>query len=125
MSCIVVADDEALNLELARDVLKLDGHRVLTAADGEQAVALTIAERPDLVLLDVRMPGLDGPAALARIRADARTRDIPVVALTACAMLGEEEQLLAEGFDGYISKPFEIDALRARVRDMLEAGRHG
>jgi len=124
MSRIVVADDEALNLELARDVLEMDGHEVFTASNGAEAVALVERVRPDLVLLDIRMPGLDGPAALARIRASAFGRKIPVVALTAAAMLGEEEKLLAQGFDGYISKPFEIEALCARVRAWVGGDGH-
>ncbi len=110
MSRILVVDDSPINRVLACDVLELAGHVTLQAANGREALERIAEQPPDLVLMDLRMPVMNGREALERLREDPATRDIPVVALTASAMKGDREALLAAGFDGYISKP--IDALR-------------
>jgi len=121
MSRILVVDDNELNLQLACDVLELAGHEALAAANGGEAVDIAVSSVPDLVLMDLRMPVMNGEEAMQHIRADARTRDIPVIALTASAMRGEREQLLAMGFDGYISKPIDVASFSGLVAGFLKA----
>ncbi len=108
MARILVADDNPMNLYLTIELLEMEGHTVLTAANGEEAVREARAGLPDLILMDLRMPVMDGVQALRRLRDEEATRSIPVVALTASAMKGAREKILAEGFDGYIEKPIEV-----------------
>jgi len=122
MSRILVADDNELNLMLACDVLELSGHDTMAAKNGNEAISLAASERPDLVLMDLRMPVMNGEEAMRSIKADGCTRDIPVVALTASAMAGEREQLLARGFDGYISKPIDVASFASEVARFLPEG---
>ncbi|TML93819.1 MAG: response regulator [Actinobacteria bacterium] len=95
-------------MKLFRDVLEASGYRLLEATTGEQAMELAAEQQPNLVLMDIQLPDLDGVDALGRLRADARTASIPVVALTAQAMHGDRERFLDAGFDAYISKPVDI-----------------
>jgi two-component system cell cycle response regulator DivK len=118
---ILVVDDDAFNLKLAVTVLTQAGHEVLSADGGEAGTALALAAVPDLVLMDVQMPGLDGVAALQRLRADARTASLKVVALTALAMKGDRERLLLQGFDGYLEKPIRYQAFLDSVAALLHA----
>ncbi len=113
---VLVIEDNALNLKLVRDVLGHAGYRVLVAGDAERGIAMARAERPDLVLMDVQLPDIDGLEALRRLRADERTAAIPVLAVTAQAMQGDRERFLAAGFDGYLSKPVNIADLVATVQ---------
>jgi len=122
MSKILVVDDNDLNLRLACAALDLAGYETLTAVDGREAIKLAASELPDLILMDLRMPVMNGDAAMRHIRADARTREIPVMALTASAMKGEREQLLAEGFDGYIEKPIDVKTFAGTVARFLPEG---
>jgi len=115
MSRILLVEDNEKNMKLLRDVLTAKGYRILEATSGEEAVTLTLAEEPRLVLMDVQLPGIDGVEALRRIREDARTIGITVLALTAQAMDGDRERFLAAGFDGYLSKPVDIGELLATV----------
>ena len=115
---ILVVEDNERNMKLFRDVLQATGFRTLEATTGERAVELALEHAPDLVLMDVRLPDLDGIQALGRLRADERTAGVPVVALTAQAMEGDRERVLDAGFDGYLSKPVDIGELVATV------GRH-
>jgi two-component system, cell cycle response regulator DivK len=105
---ILVVEDNEKNMKLFRDVLQAKGYGPLEATSGEQAVELAIEHVPDLILMDVQLPGIDGVEALARIRGNERTAAIPVLALTAQAMAGDRERFLAAGFDGYISKPVDV-----------------
>jgi CheY-like chemotaxis protein len=105
---ILVVEDNERNMRLFRDVLRAAGHRTLEATTGERAVELATEHGPDLVLMDIQLPGIDGLEALGRLRADERTRAMPVLALTAQAMDGDRERFLAAGFDGYLSKPVNI-----------------
>lgn len=109
MSTILLVEDIMANRALAVKLLKAAGHDVIEAADGSTAIAEAQAKRPDLVLMDLSLPGMDGWEALRQLRADGRTRDLRIVALTAHAMAGVRDAALAAGFDGYLSKP--IDAL--------------
>jgi two-component system cell cycle response regulator DivK len=112
---ILLVEDNERNVKLLRDVLRATGYRTLEATTGGQGTALAISHRPALVLLDVRLPDMDGIEALGRLRADLRTAWIPVVAVTAQAMKGDQERFLEAGFDGYLPKPIDIDALLAIV----------
>ena len=120
---ILVVEDNGKNMKLFRDVLLAKGYRTLEATSGEEAVALAVAHSPDLVLMDIQLPDIDGVAALGRLRADVRTASLPVLALTAQAMEGDRERFLAAGFDGYVSKPVNIAEFVATVELYCEGGR--
>jgi two-component system cell cycle response regulator DivK len=105
MAKILVVDDDPRNLRLAVAVLERAGHEVLSAEDGTNGVEIALSQAPDIVLMDVQMPGMDGIAALACLRSEPRTATLKVVALTALAMKGDAQRLLAQGFDGYLEKP--------------------
>jgi two-component system cell cycle response regulator DivK len=121
---ILVVEDNEKNMRLFRDVLLATGHRTLEASTGGHAVELAIEHVPDLVLMDIQLPDIDGVEALGRLRADERTTSVPVVALTAQAMEGDRERFLAAGFDGYLSKPVNVADLIATVKRYSErAGR--
>ena len=117
---ILVVEDNEKNMKLFRDVLQAKGYLTLEAGSGEQAVELATEHVPDLILMDVQLPGIDGIEALGRIRADDRTKAIPVVALTAQAMAGDREHFLESGFDGYISKPVDVMEFIQTVANYLE-----
>ena len=119
---VVVVEDNERNMKLFREVLESSGYRTLEAETGERAVALTAEHRPDLVLMDIHLPDIDGVEALRMLRADERTASIPVLALTAQAMEGDRERFLAAGFDGYLSKPVNIADLLDAVRRYCEGG---
>jgi len=108
---ILLVEDNEKNMKLVRDVLRAAGYNTLEAWTGKQALELALGETPDLVVMDVRLPDIDGLAALSRLRADERTAAIPVLALTAQAMAGDRERFLTAGFDGYLPKPVDIAAL--------------
>jgi two-component system cell cycle response regulator DivK len=114
---ILVVEDNEKNMKLFRDVLTASGYRMLEATTGEAALALTIEHVPDLVLMDVQLPGIDGVEALAQLRTDTRTAQTRVLALTAQAMHGDRERFLAAGFDGYISKPINLVDFLATVEE--------
>ena len=113
---VLVVEDNRTSMKLFRDVLLATGYRPLEATTGSRALELAIEQGPALVLMDIQLPDLDGIAALGRLRADERTASIPVLALTAQAMHGDRERLLAAGFDGYVSKPVNIEELLDTVR---------
>jgi two-component system, cell cycle response regulator DivK len=114
---ILVVEDNERNLKLVRDVLEAAGYRTIAATTGPDAVELACAHSPALILMDIQLPGMDGVSAFGLLRADGRTAAIPVVALTAQAMHGDRERFLEAGFDGYLSKPVDIAALVAAVRE--------
>ena len=117
---ILIAEDNEKNIKLFRDVLQLSGYETLEASTGEQAIELATRHTPDLVLMDIRLPGTDGLEALRRLREDERTADIPVVALTAQAMAGDRERFLEAGFNGYVSKPVNVVEFIGTVRQYCE-----
>jgi two-component system cell cycle response regulator DivK len=112
---ILLVEDNAKNMTLLRDVLRASGYATLEASTAAQALALAAGHRPGLVLMDIRLPDMDGQEALRRLQADERTASIPVLAITAQAMKGDRDRFLAAGFAGYLSKPLEIDELLASV----------
>jgi two-component system cell cycle response regulator DivK len=105
---VLIVDDNEMNVKLARDVLRFSGFRTLEASSGMDGISLAAEHLPDVILLDIRLPDLDGTAVLRRLKDDARTVGIPVVALTSFAMKGDRERFLAEGFDGYLEKPISV-----------------
>ena len=118
---IVVVEDNEKNMKLFCDVLSATGYRTIEATTGGEAVDLTMEHQP-LVLMDIQLPDIDGVQALQRLRADDRTASIPVLALTAQAMLGDRERFLEAGFDGYLSKPVNVRELIGTVRRALRPG---
>ncbi len=113
---ILVVEDNEKNMKLFRDVLRATGYRTLEATTGERALTLACDHRPALVLMDIQLPDMDGLATLGRLRMDGRTAAIPVLAVTALAMRGDRERFAAAGFDGYLSKPVDLDELLEIVR---------
>ncbi len=111
MALILVVEDNALNLELMVCLLEAHGHRTLQAHDGLEGLALARSAAPDLVLCDLQMPGLDGWSVARTLRADPATAALPLVAVTAAAMVGDRERALAAGFDAHIAKPIELAQL--------------
>ena len=118
---ILIVDDNGQNRKLARDVLQFAGFRTLEADGGVQGVSLAIEHVPDLVLMDIRMPDMNGTEALRRLRGDERTASIPIVALTSSTMKGDREQFLDAGFDGYLQKPISVREFPDQVRSHLRA----
>ena len=116
---ILVVDDLPQNVRLLDAVLSPHGFRVATASSGKEALDVLGKKHPDLVLLDILMPGIDGIEALRRLRESPRTVDIPVVAVTAQAMKQDRERALEAGFDGYVEKPISVRAFPGLVRRFL------
>lgn len=119
---ILVVDDNEVNLKLVRLVLEKDGFAVRTAADADEAFAVLATFKPRVILMDIQLPGMDGLELTRRIKADPRTRDIVVVALTAYAMKGDAEKAERAGCQGYITKPINTRTLPLQVRKFLERG---
>ena len=119
MKKIVVVDDNAASRELIREVLDSPDHRIMEAADGREALNVIFASDPDLVLLDIQLPGLDGYSLVRRLRQDPRFTRLKVLAITAFAMQGDREKALAVGFDGYITKPISTYSLEEQVHELL------
>jgi two-component system, cell cycle response regulator DivK len=112
---ILLVEDNAANMTLATFLLQSAGYEVITATDAETGVSLARTQSPTLILMDIQLPGMDGLQATAMLRADESTRDIPVIALTALAMKGDEERIRAAGCDGYIAKPLDYKSFLATV----------
>ena len=120
MTVILIVEDNPRNLKLVRDLLEHAGYRTLEATTAEDGLTLTRAHRPDLVLMDVQLPGMDGVQALERLRADPATNGIPVVAVTAFAMKDDRARFVAAGFDGYLEKPISVREFPGQVAEMLK-----
>jgi CheY-like chemotaxis protein len=116
---ILVVDDNPINLKLVSDLLAFEGYRVLKAEDGEQAAATVEVEPPDLILLDVDLPGIDGLTLTKRLKSDARTGNIIIVALTAFAMKADRQRAMAAGCDAYVTKPIDTRGLPSQVAELL------
>jgi two-component system, cell cycle response regulator DivK len=119
MARILVIEDNTSNMALATFILESGGHTVLEAADAEAGLSRARAEQPDLILMDIQLPGMDGLQATALLKKDGATRAIPVVALTALAMKGDKERILEAGCDGYIAKPMAYQVLLDAVARFL------
>ena len=116
---ILIVEDEPKNITLLRDLLQVSGYSTIEATDGKQGVELAKARKPDLILMDIQMPEMDGLEATRILKADATTSNIPVLALTSYAMKGDEERILEAGCDGYLAKPFNIQELLKTVAEYL------
>lgn len=123
--CVLIVEDNALNMKLLRDVLAVKGYATLEATTGTRAVELARLHQPDVVLMDVELPDVDGAEVLRRIRADGRTASLPVVAVTAQAMDGDRDRLLRAGFDEYLSKPVDVSELLGVLEQSVAAARAG
>jgi len=117
---ILIVEDNDKNLKLVRDVLQHRGYQTIEAGTGEDGVRLAKERHPDLVLMDILLPGIDGIAALGQLRADTATRAIPVIAVTASVMTHDRKKIMAAGFDGYQSKPIKVKEFIEAVREMLD-----
>lgn len=123
MSTILIVEDNDKNMKLARDVLQSRGYATLEAVTGEDGVRLATERKPDLILMDIQLPGINGIEALRRIRADPACERIPVVAFTASVMQGDRSQISAAGFDGFIGKPINLKEFTETVKQILATGR--
>ena len=121
MITILIADDDAASLELLKDALAIPGYRIVESSDGSDALLKIQSEMPDIVLLDIQMPGLDGFQVLRAIRALKPPVPCRVLAVTAFVMDGDRERFLDSGFDGYIAKPVSISHVREQVRRILNS----
>jgi two-component system cell cycle response regulator DivK len=119
MAKVLIIEDNPANMTLATFLLQSAGHSVLAATDAETGLTLARSEQPDLVLMDIQLPGMDGLEATALLKKDDATRDIPVVALTALAMKGDEARIRAAGCDGYIAKPLAYKEFLATISSHL------
>jgi CheY-like chemotaxis protein len=116
---VLVVDDNPRNLKLAFDVLEDAGYEVVEAADAEEAQIMIDRNLPDLILMDIALPGMDGLTLTRKIKANERTKHIRIIALTAFAMKGDDRKALAAGCDGYITKPIDIHQLPVQVAEIL------
>jgi two-component system, cell cycle response regulator DivK len=119
---ILVVEDNPKNLKLVRDVLQYAGYEIIEATTGEEGVRLAAQEHPDLVLMDLQLPGVDGTEALRLIREIPDVKQVPVVAVTAFAMDDDRDRAFRAGFDGYVGKPISVRGLLDQVRDFLTLG---
>jgi two-component system cell cycle response regulator DivK len=123
MSTILIVEDNEKNMKLVRDILRHRGHETVEAATGEEGVRLAIERRPDLVLMDIQLPDIDGIAALGRIRAERTLDRVPVLAISASVMPDEQQKIVASGFDAFITKPINLKTFHEAVQRALEQGR--
>ena len=123
MACekILIVEDNLMNLELATDLLEVSGYVVIQAETAEEGIKLARAESPDLVLMDISLPGMDGLEASGILKQDPTTKDITVIALTAHAMKGDEEKALAAGCSGYITKPIDTREFPKAVARFIDS----
>ena len=119
MASILIVEDNAANMKLATFLLESAGHAVLSAIDAEAGLTLARDQHPTLILMDIQLPGMDGLEATALLKGDDATRSIPVIALTALAMKGDEERIRAAGCDGYIAKPMDYQNFLATIAAQL------
>ena len=120
---VLVVEDDSKSRKLVRDLLTFKGYEIIEAETGEEGVRLAQERRPGLVLMDIRLPGIDGIQALGRLRAEVATRGIPVMAMTASVMTGDRQRVLDAGFDAFQSKPIKIKDFLAAVEQLLERHR--
>lgn len=119
MSTVLIVEDNAVNRELLRELLEARGHAVVEAGNGEEALHMIAEARPDILLLDIGMPVMDGFAAIRAIRDNPKLASMPVLAVTAYAMHGDRDRILAAGFDGYLSKPVNARSLSEELDRVL------
>ena len=118
---VLVVDDNEDNRRILRDLLRSAGYEVIEATTGEGGVAAAKARPPDLILMDIQLPGIDGYEATRRIKADGTLRHIPLIVVTSYALSGDDAKAIAAGADAYVAKPFSPRAMLAKIRDYLPA----
>ena len=123
MSRILIVEDNEKNMKLVRDILQHQGHTTLEAVTGADGVRLALERRPDMVLLDIQLPDIDGIAVLRQIRAEPALDAMPVLAVSASVMPDEQQKIIASGFDAFITKPIELKRFRETVLRFLTQGR--
>jgi two-component system, cell cycle response regulator DivK len=116
---ILIVDDNPVNLKLASDILEIEGYAVVKAEDAEEAQEMLKDIIPDLILMDIALPGMDGLTLTRTLKADARLKHVPVIALTAFAMKGDDQKAFEAGCDGYITKPIDTRKLPQLVMELL------
>ena len=121
-SRVLVVEDNPLNLKLVRDVLRHAGFDVVEARSGEDGIARALECRPDIILMDLQLPGIDGTEAMRTIRASPMRSSVPIIAVTAFAMSEDRERALSNGFDGYLSKPISVPDLPRQIANFLSEG---
>ena len=117
---ILIVEDNEKNRKLLRDILRFKGYQTLETETAEEGIRLAQESQPALILMDIQLPGIDGITALKHLRADPRTKKIPVIAVTASAMMHSRKEILAEGFDSYQTKPISVKEFLKTVRDVLD-----
>ena len=123
MSLILIVEDNEKNLKLVRDVLQVKGYETLDAGTAEDGLKIARERKPDLILMDIQLPGMNGIDALKALRADPKTAGIPVVAITASVMQQDRAQIVSAGFDGFIEKPVNLKNLFDTVQQAVQKGR--
>jgi two-component system cell cycle response regulator DivK len=120
---ILIIEDNEKNRKLCRDVLQVKGYQTIESETAEEGLKLTLEKSPALILMDIQLPGMDGITAMKELKADPRTKSIPIVAITASAMTNNRTSMLAEGFDGYQTKPISLKDFLGEVERVLGVGR--
>jgi len=120
---VLIVEDNDKNLKLARDLLRYHGFDTIEATSAEDGIPLAIAHKPHLILMDIQLPGMDGVSALQKLRADAATSAIPIVAMTASVMKEDRERFEGAGFDGFITKPIDVKTFPELIRGHIRVGR--
>ena len=123
MSTILIVEDNEKNMKLVRDILRHHGHETAEAATGEDGVRLAAERRPDLVLMDIQLPDIDGIEALRRIRGERTLDAVPVIAVSASVMPDDQQKIVASGFDAFVTKPIQLKDFLATVQRLLASGR--
>jgi len=123
MSLVLIVEDNEKNMKLARDILQAKGYETVEAVTGEEGVKLAKEKKPDLVLMDIQLPGINGIEAFKQLRADAKTAHIPVIALTASVTPTDRSQITAAGFDAFVSKPISLKEFVATVKRVIEGAK--
>jgi two-component system cell cycle response regulator DivK len=123
MSTVLIVEDNEKNMKLARDVLQAKGYKTLEAVSGEDGVRLAKEKKPDLVLMDIQLPGINGIEAFKQLRADAKTARIPVIALTASVTPTDRSAISAAGFDAFVSKPINLKEFIDTVKRLADGGK--
>ncbi len=116
---VLIIEDNEKNRKLARDVLRVKGYRTIESETAEEGLKLAVEKSPALILMDIQLPGIDGITALKQLRADSKTKGIPVIAITASAMTHNRQTMMAEGFDGYQTKPISLKDFLGEVERVL------
>jgi two-component system cell cycle response regulator DivK len=119
---ILIIEDNEKNRKLCRDVLQVKGYKTIESETAEVGLKLALEQSPALILMDIQLPGMDGITAMKQLKADPNTQNIPIIAITASAMTNNRTSMLAEGFDGYQTKPISLKDFLAEVQRVLAAG---